>query len=223
MTPPAGQGQYNVLKTHYERSGAGAVAYLDETYHVEADGRRRFYVMAAVVVLEHDRDPLRGDLDQLVPEGWWHTTDELKTDEGRDQARTLLQTFQVPEETCVIVDKVAADERDKDGLQARGAALGRLLAAIHHAEHGTHPPVSLAVVEEQREARKNNFDRSVRKKLIADGVIASSMTLLAVSPGTEHLLWLPDLVCSAYRQKMLFGRRDLFDEIEHLAHVVELP
>jgi len=54
MTPPAGSGQRNILKAHYERVGAGPVAYIDETYHVEPDGRRRFYVMAAVVVLEPD-------------------------------------------------------------------------------------------------------------------------------------------------------------------------
>ena len=56
MTPPASPGQRNVLKTHYERIRAGPVAYLDETYHLENDGRRRFYVIAAVVVLEPDRD-----------------------------------------------------------------------------------------------------------------------------------------------------------------------
>lgn len=57
MTPPAGQGQRNVLKTHYDRIGQGPVAYVDETYHVETDGRRRFYVMAAAVVLEQDATP----------------------------------------------------------------------------------------------------------------------------------------------------------------------
>jgi hypothetical protein len=223
MTPPAGSGQHNVLKTHYERVGAGPVAYVDETYHVEPDGRRRFYVMAAVVVLEPDRDPLRTGLDELVPDGWWHTTDHLRSEEGRQHARTLLQTFRVPDETCVIVDKVSVDAADKDGLQARSAVLGRLLTAIHSAEHGVHPPVSLAVIEEQRVARINNFDRTVRKKLIDTEAIAESMTLLAISPGSEHLLWLPDLVCSAYRQKTLFQRNELFQAIEDLTHVVQLP
>ncbi|HEY2043452.1 MAG TPA: hypothetical protein VGH11_12315 [Jatrophihabitans sp.] len=221
--PPSGPGQRNVLKTHYARIGQNPVAYLDETYHVETDGHRRFYVMAAVVVLEKDRDALRSEIDDLVPDGWWHTTDQLRTDGGREQACDLLQTFRVPDETCVIVDKVAIDDDDKDGMQARGAVLGRLLTAVHNAEHGTHPPVSLAVIEEQRVARMNNFDRRIRTQLITGGAITESATLLAVSPGSEHLLWLPDLVCSAYRQKMIFGRTEMFAEIEHLAHVVQLP
>lgn len=222
MSPPAGPGQVNVLQTHYTRIGSGPVAYLDETYHVEKDGRRRFYVMAAVVVLHQDRDPLRDELDAMVPGGWWHTTEELRTDDGREHARSLLRTFRVPDETCVIVDKVALDDDDEDGIQARGTVLGRLLTAVHTAESGTHPPVSLAVIEEQREARKNNFDRSIRKQLIADKAITESMALASVSPGSEHLLWLPDLVCSAYRQKLLFQRDELFVEIEELTHVVQL-
>lgn len=217
-----GSGQSAVLKAHYERAGSGPVAYLDETYHLEFDGRRRFYVMAAVVVLELDRDPLRSDLDALVPGGWWHTTEVLRSEDGRERTRELLRTFQIPEETCVIVDKVEVAETDKDGFLAREAVLGRLLAAVHTAEHGTHPPVQLAVVEAQREARKNNFDRAVRKRLIDAGTVADAMQLVAVSPGSEHLLWLPDLVCSAYRQKVVFRNDDLFVEIEHLTHVVEL-
>ena len=48
------------------------------------------------------------------------------------------------------------------------------------------------------------------------------MALVHASPGSEHLLWLPDLVCTAYRQKMLHGRGDLFIEVEDLALVIEL-
>ncbi|MFI5730396.1 hypothetical protein ACIA49_09785 [Kribbella sp. NPDC051587] len=221
---PAGAGQRNVLKTHYERVGSGPVAYLDETYHVEQDGRPRFYVMAAVVVLEPDRDALRNEIDDLVPSGWWHTTNELRSTDGRARVRTLLETLRVPDETCIVVDKVSVNRGDdKDGTRARGTVLGRLLTVLHTAEHGTHPPVGLAVLEEHRVARINNHDRAVRAGLIAAGGIAESMALVSVSPGSEHLLWLPDLVCSAYRQKMVAGRRDLFDAVENLTHVVQLP
>lgn len=223
MTPPTGPGQHHVLKLHYERIGTGPVAYLDETYHVERDGHRRFYVMAAVVVLEQDRDPLRNELDSLVPSGWWHTTDQLRTADGRDQARELLQTFRVPDETCVIVDKVAVEPEDKDGSLARREVLGRLLTALHTAEHGSHPPVELTVIEEHRIARINNLDRAVRAQLIASGAITGTAPFVALSPGTEHLLWLPDLVCSAYRQKTVFRRNELFEIIRDLTHVVQLP
>lgn len=220
MAPPAGPGQRTVLKTHYERVQDSPVAYLDETYSLEAD-RRRFYVMAAVVVLPGDRDPLRNELDNLVPSGWWHTTDELRVDGGRERARDLLRTFQAPDEACVVVDKVEVADDDKDGFAAREAVLCRLLSVLY-APAGSHPPVRLAITEEQREARKNNWDRTIRKSLITGGSIGADMNMVHASPGSEHLLWLPDLVCSAYRQKTLFANADLFEEIEDITTVIEL-
>jgi len=223
MTPPAGPGQRGVLKAHYERIGTGPVAYLDETYHVERDGRPRFYVMAAVVVLESDRDALRNELDELVPSGWWHTTDALRSEVGRAHVRRLLGAFQQPDEACVIVDQVSIEAGDdKDGTRARGAVLGRLMTALHTAEYGNHPPVGLTVIEEHRVARINNYDRAVRANLISSGSIPPTMALVSVSPGSEHLLWLPDLVCSAYRQQKVHSRGDLFALIEDLTHVVRL-
>jgi len=142
------------------------VAYLDETYHVENDGRNRFYVMSAVVVLGSDRDAVRKELDAQVPDGWWHTTDQLRTPEGREQVRSLLRAFQVPDETCVVVEKATVAADDADGDKARRAVLGRLVADVHNAAHGSHPRVDLVVLEEQRVARKNNFDRATRVALL---------------------------------------------------------
>lgn len=222
MTPPAGPGQRAVLKTHYARTAPGPIAFLDETYSLQK-GRNRYYVLSAVVVLHSDLDPLRKELDQLVPGGWWHTTDELQAIGGRDRARDLLQAFQVPDETCVVVHKVTVADDDKDGARARRAVLGQILKSLCHAQDGTPAPVRLAVMEEQRPMRKNIHDRATRSELIATNAIEPDMHMVTASPGSEHLLWLPDLVCSAYRQKMALGKADLFNEIAELTHVIQLP
>jgi len=52
--------------------------------------------------------------------------------------------------------------------------------------------------------------------------VSPSLKMIMASPGSEHLLWLPDLVCSAYRRR-LFGQTELFDEISAMTHVVQLP
>ncbi|WP_166741828.1 hypothetical protein [Cumulibacter soli] len=49
------------------------------------------------------------------------------------------------------------------------------------------------------------------------------MSLAAVSPAAEHLLWLPDLVCSAYRQKITRNDAALYNEIAALTRVVRIP
>lgn len=180
MTPPSGPGQRQVVATHYKQVGDGPVAYVDETYHLEFDGRSRFYIMAAVVVLGGDRDDLRRELDHRVPDGWWHTTNALRETCGRERTRGLLQTFQAPDETCVIVHQTSVDDDDAEGYLARGAALRRLLRAVHSAEHGTHPAVDLVMIEENRVARVNNFDRSIRAELVNAGTVAPR-TLSAAS------------------------------------------
>lgn len=222
MAPPAGQGQRSVLDNHYARVGKGPVAYVDETYSAQ-EGHRNFYVMTAVVVSSGDRDPLRRELDHLVPGGWWHTSEELRTDAGWRRAEELLGTFRQGDEACVVVEKRSVTANDTDGEEARESVLSNLLERLCWPHPNEHEPVRLVVMEERRIARQNNRDRRTRARLLEAKRIDPALQLVLVSPGSDHLLWLPDLACSAYRQKLL-GRGDgLFDVIEDLTSVTLLP
>lgn len=211
------------MGTHYVKAGSSAVAYIDETYHVERDGKDRFYVVAAVIVSANDRDGLRDELDRLVPQGYWHTTNEIRTAEGREDTLDLLATLQAPDDACVIVEHTALDEDDDDGTRARGVILERLLAILHDGIEGKYESVGLVVTEENIVGKVNNLDRSVRSALLRRAVIPKTLGLVHVSPGVEHLLWLPDAVCSAYRREKLVGDADLFDQVRGLAEVIQLP
>lgn len=224
MTPPAGPGQVRALQSHYDKIGDGFVGFIDETYHLEKDGRDRFYTIAAVVVAAADLGPLRQDLDNIVPGGWWHTSDQLQKDQGYEDALELLATLDSSSDACVIVDHVAVSDAVEadEGLTVRAEVLSNLLIALHQAEGPMHGPVQLAVAEENRRARVNNFDRATRKSLIDRGLLPQTVGLMHASPGSEHLLWLPDVVCSAYRQDKLGRDSDLFDEIRDLTYVRKL-
>lgn len=221
--PPASAGQRSVLASHYTWLGDRPAAYLDETFHIAYDGAQRFYVMAAVVVVGEDRVPLRDTLDADVPGGYWHTSERLRSDGGRDDTLALLRRLAPEYNACVVVDQVAVADDDREGLDARGKVLGQLLTALHHPVNEVHESVSLAVIEEHRTGRVNSFDRSVWADLINAGHVTDQMRLTAVSPGSEHLLWLPDLVCSAYRQAKLGRGSDLYEEIEDVTTVMHLP
>lgn len=225
VTPPAGPGQISVLQTHYAKVGDGFVGFIDETYHLEKDGRDRFYTMAAVVVAAQDLDPLRQDLDKLVPTGWWHTSEQLRTDQGYEDTLALLATLNSSYDACVIVDHVAVDDAvdATEGLSVRADVLGKLLVELHQGEGSMHGPVQLAVAEENRRARVNNFDRSTRQSIVTEGSLPDTVGLVHASPGSEHLLWLPDAVCSAYRRDKLGIGSGLFDEIRDLTDVKKLP
>lgn len=51
------------------------------------------------------------------------------------------------------------------------------------------------MLEERDTQQKNHADRHVRAGLVNLGV-AQKLDMVHASPGSEHLLWLPDLVCS---------------------------
>lgn len=212
-----------MLANHYVRSGPGPVAYVDESYHVAYDGRPRFYVMAAVIVAATDRDDLRTELDRCVPGGWWHTSEVLQEGNGAATTKQLLDALRYPDEACVVVHNTVVGADDHDGRVARGRALSTLLSALTHPPEDTHEAVRLAVLEEQRVNRINNADRATRSQLLASGAIDQSLAMACVSPAVEHLLWLPDVVCSAYRQHVVGRRSDLFDVISSLTTVIMLP
>lgn len=45
--------------------------------------------------------------------------------------------------------------------------------------------------------------------------------LLQVTPAEEQMLWLPDLVCSAYRQQIVRGDNSYFTHIETMTTLLE--
>lgn len=120
-----------------------------------------------------------------------------------------------------LLHQAHVDDDDREGLQARASVLRRLLVSLRRPDRNEHEPVGLVVLEEHRLTRVSNFDRSVRAELVRSGDLDDAARTLAVSPGVEHLLWLPDVLCSAYRQA-LRGRPDLFDEVAGVTYVARL-
>jgi hypothetical protein len=51
-------------------------------------------------------------------------------------------------------------------------------------------------------------------QMIKSGLLSESFRLRQASPADEHLLWLPDTVCSAVRRRVISQKTDLFSAIE---------
>lgn len=221
MNLPKTAGQKDLLAQRYAENVPGPVAFVDETYSVETHRTARFYVMSAVLVARTELRSLREALDEAVPSGWWHTTQELRK-KNLAGARELLELLDPDREVCVITHQMQVDPTDKTGEEARKTCLQSLLTSLYRGTGGHHLPVRLVVMEERNERSLNSRDRHTVADVKSSGQVGTDLHVVATSPAAEHLLWVPDLVCSAYRRKLLSGRQDLYEAIEDITRVITL-
>jgi hypothetical protein len=200
-----------------------AVALLDETYSVEPGLARRFYAMSAVVVQRGEVEGLRRGLVALVPSGYWHTSDALQTAGGRAEAEHLVGYLADPRgsEACVLAVRAPVGRDDVTGEDARRACLVRLMSELSSTD-SPEGQVGLFILERRRVASQRNLDAATRARGVAGGVLSARVRLLQVSPCDEPLLWLPDLVCSAWRQELLRSDGTLFEPLRFMTRIIRV-
>lgn len=196
------------------------MAYLDETYRIEA-GTSGYYVMSAVVIESGQRDFVRDGIKGIVGGNYWHTTDALQTEVGRRTTCELLDYLNDPEgrEVCLIAHQRRLAENDLRGEEARAACLKSLLGHLN----GSGSPmgqVDLFVLEKRLNQSMVNRDAKTKDEAVQAGLVSKQARLFQISPADEALLWLPDLVCSAYRQQVTGRRRDLFDRVRDMCTIL---
>lgn len=220
MTGPFRPPAHPVLDTAYANT-TGAVAYLDETFHHGENGAARFYVFAAVVVERTEMSLLREELRDIAGGTFWHTTDELQTEEGRKRASAMLQFLGDGDEICVIAHHTRVDDADADLEDARRACLRGLAATLSAGADPLRGPIDLMVLEDRNPKNRSNLDRKNIAAMRADGLIHRSMQAVLTSPKYEHLLWLPDVVSSAYRGTFTRADDTLFALIRPRVHFID--
>jgi len=199
----------------------GAVAYLDETFHHGENGAARFYIFTAVVVERTEMSLLREELRAIAGGTFWHTTDELRTEQGRKRASAMLQFLGEGDEVCVIAHHSRVDEEDEDLEDARRACLRGLASTLSLGADPLRGPIDLMVLEDRTPKNRSNLDRKNIAAMRADGLIHRSMQAVLTSPKYEHLLWLPDVVSSAYRGTFTRADDTLFSLIRPRVHFVD--
>ncbi len=214
-----------IVADAYRRT-KGPVAYLDESYQTAnpvVKPAATFYIFTAVIVVFDQMEELRDGLAKIAEGSWWHTTEALLEDEGRRRTRDMLEFLAEGPEVSVIASRVPIEPNDHDGEDARRACYRGLASALTAGCTGAWDPVDLLVLEERNQSNFQNKDRQNHRELISEKRIPQSTRLLQTSPGVERLLWLPDLVSSAYRRKLTHRdeTRRLFEIIAERVHMVE--
>lgn len=201
----------------------GPVAFLDESYQAPdgADpGRATFYIFTAVLVELKNLDELRSGLLDVAGSTYWHTRDALRTDDGREQTRGLLAYLAEGLEPCVVAHRVKVDPDDHDAEESRKACYQALAVDLASGRAGVWDPVDLLVLEERNQRNFKNKDQANHKELVSGQRVARNTRLLQTSPAHERLLWLPDLVASAFRRTITHADRTLYQLIEGQVHFV---
>jgi hypothetical protein len=214
--PPANP----VLERSYANTSS-SVAFLDETFDHGEHGTGRFYVFTGVIVERSEMKPLRDELRGIAGGTFWHTTDELLGEEGRKKAARMLEFLGKGDEICVISHhtQVADDDEDLEG--ARRECMRGLASALSAGAAPMRGRVDLMVLEERNPRNLSNLDRKNIATMRGEGLIHRSMQAVVTSPKFEHLLWLPDLVCSAYRRTVTHRDDSLFALIRQMVHFVD--
>jgi len=210
-----------VVANLYRQMGSAPIGYIDETYSVDPHHGLQFYVMVAVVVKADQRDLLRDEIRKIAGTHFWHTTDQIRDRQGYLRTRELLTYLGDPEgqEICVVSHVEAIEPGDIDGEEARARCFTGLIGYLA-SDKCPAGPISALLLERRRERTQANRDADTRAKAIANGLAPPKLRLLQVTPSDENLLWLPDLVCSAYRQHIARNDTDLFNAIRAMTVVI---
>ena len=215
-------GAAALLADAYRRAPGGYVAFLDESFELEAN-RRTFYLMSAVVAHRDQLEPLRDGLVDVVGDQFWHTTDSLLTGDGRKQAVQVAQYLGDENGTEVCIVSCRMPLGDDGGDAARRACFGQLATSLCTGMQPLAGEVHLMVLEQRETQHERSFDAKIVKELRAEKVICRHCQLRQASPRDEKLLWLPDLVSSAVRRNITHQERDLLEPIEHIVRVLNCP
>lgn len=216
----SGERSHPALERAYANTG-GPVAYLDETFQQPGRGVPAFYVFTAVLVDRDEMFDLRVRLRELAGGTFWHTTDELLTGEGWKKTLAMLEYLGQGTELSLLAHEHQVDESDTDVEGARRACLRGLLSALSSGGP-SWGRVDLAVFEERTPRNRANFDRKHVADLRNEKRIHRGMQVQMVSPKFEHLLWLPDLVSSAFRKSITArGDQELLAPIRARMHFVD--
>ncbi|MDH6533339.1 hypothetical protein M2119_001576 [Aurantimicrobium minutum] len=191
-----------LLNEAYLRNGDLPVAFIDETSRSKAEhpGEKQFYVMTGVVVHPQDFEVLREDLRDIAQSDYWHTTDNLSSSSGRKKVLEMLQYLADGDEISIISHLGDSGFGDEDIEAARETTLLNLSQYLFN-DLG----MKLAVLERRNPKALVNRDERTFARAKRSGVVPRNTRMLQVSPSTERLLWLPDLVASAIRQELARG------------------
>lgn len=182
------------------------IAYLDETYETQR-GRKRFYLMSALIIQGADRDRLRADFVNLVGGNFWHTTSSYGSEAGRQTIKEFVAFLARDRSTLLCVVDADLGRFNGDTEAARRHCFSAISMILDRA-HG----VGLIVFERRREGVEEDIDNAIVQALRRKHS-TRDVRFHPGTPSSEPLLWAPDVVASVLRRRLALGNSRWFEPI----------
>lgn len=171
-----------------------SIAFIDESYSVPTTtGYRTFYILASAVVPRSRLAELRTELLEAVGTDFMHSTELLKSGDGRQLFEALCQVIPTYVQLRLEVLEPLLPG-DKLGESSRRQMFRDTIANIGNDLPG-------AVREVFFEKRPDGYMRQADSRTIE--VLTKDFPDVVVRPtdaAEERLLWLPDILAAAFRQ-----------------------
>lgn len=192
------------LQTAYRNlNSSHFVLFVDETFNnPKEDFELSFYMVCGVLIPQDVLDGTRDDIRGIVGENYWHTTDALQTEKGREKATELLAYCDRMGDRHIFSHKMNLTDSTKENNDIMSQAREACLTSLFQFTQSVQQDMRLIVMEKRQNLRDDDADRSVVKKLRSSGTLSRHTSVYHASPTQEQLLWLPDLSAMALRRSV---------------------
>jgi len=168
------------------------VAFIDESYQSEREGRP-FYLTSASIVNPELIIECRASCFELAEGSWWHTTVAFQDGKRKSIAGFLnhLKITDIENFSCIQLDI-----KDNDLEHARRECLLQLSKKLEEFGCG------LLVIERRQNQSARRSDTAVFSAAASHGYISKHLRLIQSTPSIEKLLWLPDVLSWSLRRHL---------------------
>lgn len=190
----------SLVRLYKNAAAQDSFLYLDESYSVPDEYEAgSFYILTAVKLTFNDLPETRRILRDIAGKNYWHTTNELRTSEGKSRTVEMLQQFNSWGDTHLISVEIPL-HNPRDLERARGNCLRSLLTHVYLNEDNDLPKG--LIFEKRLTAKHDDRDRRLIKKLKNEKIVPADIGTAWVSPADECILWTPDITYMAYRRQI---------------------
>ncbi|MEY3561141.1 MAG: hypothetical protein RL068_293 [Actinomycetota bacterium] len=194
----------------------GPLAFIDESFQAPSQDPDSFYIIAAAVIEKDQVLEVRKRLANLVQNPTWHTTEAGRTERGKQKIRELASYLAIVSKPVIVVlDQLASSDRSAEA--GRAQAIRALLAELA----SEHMYLTGTVFYERRvPGFMQEHDELIFERIRQSKLEGARLQVVGLATKKEPLLWIPDIICWAYRRAYLDGDHSFFNELGKVAKVI---